>query len=56
VYDDVTTLGSDKLTAILAEQRALLGESVANDYGEAYCIHARERIEELEAEVARRGL
>ncbi|MCQ4122721.1 hypothetical protein [Rhodococcus tibetensis] len=54
--DDVTKLGSDELTVSLAEQRALLGESVANDYGEAYCIHARDRIEELEAEVARRRL
>lgn len=56
MQNDATTLDDTELFAELSEQRALHGEAVANDYGAVILRDATARIEELEAEIARRGL
>ena len=52
---DVSKLGDDELLALLGEHRALLGESIANDYGCGTVCTVTSRIAELEAELDRRG-
>ena len=52
---DVTKLGDAELLALLGEQRALLGESIANDYGCGTVRTVTSRIAEFEAELDRRG-
>ncbi|RZK93906.1 MAG: hypothetical protein EOP30_09425 [Rhodococcus sp. (in: high G+C Gram-positive bacteria)] len=51
----LTKLGDDQLLALLDEHRALLGESIANDYGSETVRSVMIRIAEFEAEVDRRG-
>jgi hypothetical protein len=55
VSGDVTKLDDDQLLALLNEHRALLGESIANDYGSGTVRSVTLRIAEFEAEIHRRG-
>ncbi|MEV0948377.1 hypothetical protein [Rhodococcus sp. NPDC049939] len=53
---DTANLGDDELIIALSEQRALLGESIANDYGCDTVGGVTRKIRELESELDRRGL
>ncbi|WP_169846694.1 hypothetical protein [Rhodococcus marinonascens] len=56
MHIDTTNLADNELIVALSEQRALLGESIANDYGCDTVDGVTRLIGELEAEVDRRGL
>jgi hypothetical protein len=55
VCSDLTKLGDDELLAQLDEHRALLGESIANDYGCETVRGVTIRITAFETELGRRG-
>ncbi|WP_198163254.1 hypothetical protein [Rhodococcus sp. WMMA185] len=51
---DIAGLTDEELIVALNEQRALLGESIANDYGCDTISDVTRRIKELETELDRR--